>query len=89
MITKLDWIVIIRNEVYNIEFSTESVTMSNSPIQISRIYVLEKNGFRYILSILTNGTYRLYSKSVKKLYLKGKCSSLRWIPKTVKSESIH
>lgn len=89
MITKLDWIVIIKGDTYEIEFSTDSVKMPEGAIQIERMYGLNRNDMRYVLAILSNGTFRLYSKAIKKLYLKGKSSSLRWIPKTVKSEMIH
>ena len=82
MVTKkeLKWSVVIRKDKYQITFSADAPGIVDGPVQIEKMYILEKNGLKYVLLTLTNGTYRLYSKAQKKLYFSGKRLTLRFLP---------
>ena len=84
---RLNWSCCIRDMIYKITFSADMADVSDGPIFIMRMYGLEKDGFTYVLAILSNGTYRLYSKAQKKLYIKGRIAAIRWIPHV--SKEVH
>jgi len=83
MAKDLQWIAIIRGDKYQVDFSAKTLSISEGPLRISRLYGLNKNGFDYVLAILTNGTYRLYSKGKRKLYFAGKTKTIRFIPEVI------
>jgi len=82
MVTKkeLKMVVIIKKDTYLVDSCVDSPGILEGSVQIEKMYGLKKDGFNYVLSTLTNGTYRLYSKKKRKLYLHGRRSALRFLP---------
>lgn len=83
MITKLDWVVVVQDVHYDIFCAADMLPVCEGPLKISRMYCLTRNKCNYVLAILTNGTFRLYSKAKHKLYFAGRLTSLRWLPNNV------
>jgi len=91
MINDLQWKAIIRGVEFQVDFSAKTYAKAiDGPLKISRMFGLKKDGFDYILALLSNGTYRLYSKGKKKLYTAGMSKTIRFIPiVTTINETIH
>ena len=92
-ITKeMKMVVVIKKDTYLIDSCVDSPGVLEGSVQIENMYGLKKDGFNYILSTLTNGTYRLYSRKKKKLYLHGKRSALKFLPIAIgsaKTNTVH
>lgn len=89
---ELKWVVVIKKSTYLVDFSADPPSVLDGSVQIEKLYGLKKDGLSYVLSTLTNGTYRLYSKKKRKLYLHGKRSALRFLPidiRSAKAKTIH
>jgi hypothetical protein len=79
---ELGWNVIIKNEAYQVTFSCDEFPTQNGDVKIRKMYCLKKGVFCYVLTILSNGTYRLYSGAKKsKLYIKGPVNKIRFVPR--------
>lgn len=83
MAKDLQWLAIIRGVKYKVEFSAKTLAISEGSLKVDRMYGLKRDGFDYVLAILTNGTYRLYSKSKRKLYFAGKAKTIKFIPQII------
>jgi hypothetical protein len=81
---ELNWVVIIRDKTYDIMFSADTMKICEGPLKISKMYGLERDGCSYVLTILNNGSYRLYSKEEKKLYTKGRLKAIKFTTKVEK-----
>ena len=78
---ELGWNVIIKNDAYQVTFSCDEFPTQDGNIKIRKMYCLKKGVFYYVLTILDNGTYRLYSGAKRsKLYIKGAVSKIRFVP---------
>lgn len=89
---ELEMVVVIKKDTYLIDFCVDPPSVLEGSIQIEKMYGLKKDGFNYVLSTLTNGTYRLYSKKKRKLYLSGRRSALKFLPIAIgakTSKTIH
>jgi hypothetical protein len=89
MIDKIIWTVFIKGEEYKIIFSADMKSFSDGPNYVTRMYGIEKHDIMYVLAILSDGTYRLYSKKKRKLYSKGKLINIKFIPYTRVNKVIH
>lgn len=76
----LQWLAIIKGEAYRVDFSANTFKLSEEQLGISRIYGLKRKGNNYVLAMLTNGTYRLYSKGQKRLHTAGKSKTIEFKP---------
>lgn len=87
MSKNLNWIVLINNNEYNVNFVKDMSDFDCDYPKIRNIYEVERDSFEYLLVTLETGIFKLYSKQKRKLYLQGASKRLRWI--SVVSEETH
>lgn len=88
MIKELIWEVVIKGTTYAITFAVN--VKEHTENKVSRMYGLDLSGIAYVLTVLTDGTYRLYSKAQRKLYIKGRSGALRFLPHIIRNdETVH
>lgn len=87
MIKELAWEVTVRGTIYAITLIAD--TLKHTENKISKMYGLDLSGIAYVLAILTDGTYRLYSKAQRKFYIKGRSDTLSFLPVVKVTETIH
>lgn len=75
---KINKLCTIRNKTYIAQFRLDTSDISDAP-RVLQLLGLERSNVLYVLALLEDGTYRLYSKAIRKLYTAGKTKDIKWI----------
>lgn len=69
-------IIVIKNDVYDIDLKIFTSNLSTDMPAVNFLYILKKSGVTYAMALLSDFTYRLYSREPHKHFSKGSIESL-------------